>query len=225
VIRLAKHIRSTLENHVTLLDLCTGSGCIPLLLCHLLPPGSVRSWGTDVSPGAIALALDNAARCGISAANDALMRERLHNTFEPFEADILSPTFPDMLRRLGPFDLLTSNPPYIPKREYDLLSKSVRDYEDPRALLGDPPGLSTQAADGLSFYHAIARLVNDEHVLKRGGLAVLEVGDGQARAVEEIMQREGGLHQTQVWLDPWGKQRVVLGHKRAQHESKSCPMI
>lgn len=113
----------------------------------------------------------------------------------------------------GSFDIITSNPPYIPLDEYRQLPRSVKDYEDPRALLGDLPDTST--TDGLTFYRAIARLVAQTGVLKEDddAMVVLEVGDKQAAAVENIMQTDGQLKRTEIWLDPWGKERVVVGRR------------
>jgi release factor glutamine methyltransferase len=178
------------SNPLSLLDLCTGTGCIPLLLCHLWPKGSVRAYGVDISPNAINLAKENADVHSLSHA------------FTPILADIRDPRF---LRNLNtPFDIITANPPYIPKSEYDHhLSPCVKDYEDPIALIGGP--------DGLSFYHAIARLIATTNILKKnGGLVALEVGDGQANAVQQIIRSEARLSDIEIWKDAWGKNRTVV---------------
>jgi len=106
-----------------------------------------------------------------------------------------------------PFDLITSNPPYIPLQEYEALPKSVKDYEDRRALLGDPCG----EGQGLMFYRGIAKLISLGGVLKEAGLVVLEVGKGQAQEVESILATEGGIRDTEIWEDLSGTERVVLG--------------
>jgi release factor glutamine methyltransferase len=127
----------------------------------------------------------------------------------PILADICGPAFLTIMADKKPFDIIISNPPYIPLREYQSLSSSVKDFEDPRALLGDPLGID---GDGLSFYRLIARLVSQHGLLSNDGCVVLEVGDGQSTAVESIMKREGGIRATEIWLDPWEKQRVVFGY-------------
>ncbi|KAL4074261.1 S-adenosyl-L-methionine-dependent methyltransferase [Scleroderma yunnanense] len=198
-LRLANIISPTSTQPLSVLDLCTGSGCIPLLLCHLWPPGSARAFGVDISEDAIKLATDNAARCHIAAAHTDCV-----NIFTPLLGDLRNPDLHESLP--APFDLVTSNPPYIPKQQYDQLSPSVKDYEDPRALLGDFPGSS----DGLSFYHLIARLLARKGVLRDGAIVALEVGDGQAQAVETILHWSAGLRNTEIWTDPWGKQRVII---------------
>lgn len=235
--RLAELLAPTPEKPLSVLDLCTGTGCIPLLLCHLWPPGSMRAYGVDISDSAVKLANENAARCGIpretvlaslSAYSDEAPPAETNsstntNVFTPFKADILDPGFgtASLHHLLPPFDVITSNPPYIPLDEYRLLPRSVKDYEDPGALLGDPsnatgPGVgASESSDGLTFYRAIARLVARPGVLSddKDAIVVLEVGDKQASAVEGILQSEAGLPRTEIWRDPWGKERVVVGRR------------
>ncbi|KAH7929832.1 S-adenosyl-L-methionine-dependent methyltransferase [Leucogyrophana mollusca] len=204
-LRLASTISPMANRPISVLDLCTGSGCIPLLLCHLWPPGSTRAFGVDISPDAIRLATDNAARCNIPASDHAFDNPR--NTFIPVLGDIYDP---GLLKELDPpFDVVTSNPPYIPQHEYDELPPSVKDYEDPIALLGDPPGAKEH--NGLSFYERIAQLIGQQGILRDGAIVALEVGQGQAEAVESILRKRGGLRTTESWTDPWGKKRVVIG--------------
>ncbi|KAF9231454.1 S-adenosyl-L-methionine-dependent methyltransferase [Melanogaster broomeanus] len=201
-LRLANTVSPSSSRPISVLDLCTGSGCIPLLLCHLWPPGSTRAVGVDISPDAIQLATDNAARCKITAH----VTSNLRNSFIPVLGNLHDP---DLIRSLEPpFDVVTSNPPYIPKREYDELPHSVKDYEDPRALLGDPPGSSDQ--DGLSFYRAIASFIARKGVLRNGAIVALEVGHGQAEAVQDILHHVAHLGNTEIWRDPWEKKRVVF---------------
>ncbi|KAJ7647132.1 S-adenosyl-L-methionine-dependent methyltransferase [Roridomyces roridus] len=149
-IRLAERLASRPHTRpLSMLDLGTGTGCIPLLICSLLPPGSVQATGIDISEEAVKLATENAALCSPSG-----------NTFRAVRASFLDPLFPHP--NLGvhpPFDIVTSNPPYISWHEYTQLSRSVTDYEDPRALFGGP--------DGLDFYHAIAALATGKRSKSR----------------------------------------------------------
>ena len=194
-------VSPTPQSPISVLDLCTGTGCIPLLLCHLWPKGSVQAYGVDISPDAIELAKDNASHCHIS-----MESTRQQNYFIPSVADIRGPSFINSLN--PPFDIVTSNPPYISRKEYELLPPCVKDYEDPRALLGDPDGSLDQ--NGLSFYHTIARLIRNQGFLSANAIVALEVGEEQANAVEDIMRREGGMRKTDIWKDPWGKNRTVV---------------
>lgn len=210
---------------LNILDLCTGTGCIPLLLCHTLPLGSVQATGIDISEDAIKLARENATVCGISVPAGDLPRPNnrstplKENTFKPVLADLLHPNFVRQARLTPPYDIITSNPPYIPKLEYDRLPASVKDYEDVRALVGDPAGvvLSTlPEADrdkGLTFYHRIAELVRDHDLLAAGGTLALEVGIGQAQDVAAILERKTGIRRIDIWKDPWEKERVVVARR------------
>ncbi|KAK0484736.1 S-adenosyl-L-methionine-dependent methyltransferase [Armillaria novae-zelandiae] len=189
-IRLSKTIVLSPERPISILDVCTGSGCIPLLLCHLWPQGSVRTCGVDISVDAVELATENAARHDIPSATGGRQ-----NSFRAQQGNILDPAFPKNLE--PPFDVLTANPPYIPWKEYLELPPSVMRYEDPRALFGGP--------SGLEFCRAIARIVSRQGFLKPNAVVVLEVGHDQAEEVEDILRDTGGIQRTEIWNDPWGK--------------------
>jgi release factor glutamine methyltransferase len=135
----------------------------------------VRVVATDVDPGALAVARGNAARLGLA-------------------------------RRVGdrPFDLVVSNPPYIPADEYVTLEPNVRDYEPRLALYG--------GVDGLDFYR---RLVPGAAlVLRPGGTLAVEVGAGQADAVAAIVEAAGAFERPRRRDDLGGVPRVVYAHRR-----------
>ena len=240
----------TSSNSIKLLDLCTGSGCIPLLLCHLLPPGHIRAIGVDVSSQAVNLAHENSLRVAVQTPplignnnsninninnNDLGVNDFPNsdlpitsNTFQPVQENILAPGFNKRITAHdGPFDVITSNPPYIPQDEYDKLPTSVRDYEDHRALLGNPIAPDSDSLyaippyyrqRGLVFYVAIAKLLRIDHtndnahsLLKPGGIVVLEVGHDQAEEVQKILREYAGIQHTEVWKDFSGIDRVILG--------------
>ncbi|KJA20712.1 hypothetical protein HYPSUDRAFT_772346 [Hypholoma sublateritium FD-334 SS-4] len=206
VTKLADSLAPSVHNPVSLLDLGTGSGCIPLLLCHLWPPGTVRAHAVDISPHALRLAQDNAALCGISSR--LCDPKTPHNTFSVSTANLLAHDFAETASRIhSSYDIITSNPPYIPWKEYLELSRSVINFEDPKALFGGP--------SGLEFYHAIARFVSSKNILKPDALVALEVGHDQASTVESIMLATGKFQRTEIWLDPWGKRRTVIARTRA----------
>jgi release factor glutamine methyltransferase len=210
------------------LDLCTGSGCIPLLLCASWSPGSAFALGIDTSIEALQLAQDNALAhpsvvalasphehpyIGHDVSGSARASTPLANTtknaFLPLHADVRDTArLTQMLSPWRPFDVVTANPPYIPRDQYAKLDRSVKQFEDPAALLGDPPGVPDN--HGLTFYCDIARLVSQGHVLSADGWLVLEVGDGQARAVENIIHTVARMKNTEIWTDQWGKERVVV---------------
>jgi release factor glutamine methyltransferase len=167
------------------LDLCSGSGCIGLALASELP--RFRVTGLDINSKAVELAQKNASR------------NRVNNVvFE--EVDLFDNQAMTNLK-LGQFDIVVSNPPYIPPTEYLQLDRSVRDYEDPRALVGKR-GVSEHGRmesttgsneDALDFYRrirelAIGLLVKREdrvvsHVVPQ---IVMEYGQGQAAQVKSI---------------------------------------
>ena len=238
-IRLAAHLKPTVRAPIRVLDLCTGSGCIPVLLCKTWPSGTARALGIDISSQAIQLAEDNAKRCGIPASSDSSAShtpatttgQGAHNTFNALQADMRDPNFVSTLKSSvlqPPFDVITSNPPYIPKHEYEQLPASVKDYEDIRALLGDPDLLPRHRTEippskplsdsgrGLTFYHKIAELVANEHegLLAANGVLAVEVGHGQAHDVAAIMKEEGNLHNISIWKDPWDVDRVVVASRK-----------
>lgn len=107
-----------------ILDLCTGSGCIPLALLHALPQS--QGVGVDLSSRALGLAEENAQLHG------------LNDRFRTVAGDLFAEGWaPRWVHQHGRVDVVTSNPPYIPAPEMRTLEKGVRDWEDERALLGD----------------------------------------------------------------------------------------
>ncbi|KAF8270261.1 S-adenosyl-L-methionine-dependent methyltransferase [Lactarius quietus] len=244
-LRLAQSITPpSPEKPLHVLDLCTGSGCIPLLLCATWTPGSTFAVGIDVSLEALQLAQDNALAYAsvvslaptpthshlaphpnLAHAHANTPSSTTANTvspsttaiptrsaFVPLHADVRdTDALTKLLSVWRPFDVITANPPYIPRDQYDTLDRTVKDFEDPMALLGDPPGSPDRG--GLTFYLDIARLVAQGYVLAKDGWLVLEVGDGQARAVEKIIHSVARIKNTVIWTDPWGCERVVVARK------------
>ncbi|NUB15985.1 peptide chain release factor N(5)-glutamine methyltransferase [Azospirillum brasilense] len=166
-----------------LLDLGTGTGCILLALLAELPNAS--GLGVDLSPGAVAAATENAARNGLA--------ERVR-----FQTGNWGTGLDER------FDVVVSNPPYIPSADIAALDPEVREHDPLRALDG--------GADGLDAYRIIAAQTPD--LLQPGGLAGLEVGQGQAADVTGLLAA-AGLEPAGVFRDLGGVERCVLGRKRA----------
>ncbi|MSM40429.1 MAG: peptide chain release factor N(5)-glutamine methyltransferase [Geobacter sp.] len=141
------------------LDIGVGSGCIAIALARSLPTAAV--WGVDRSPDALALARRNAQRHDVSV---TLVEGSL---FDPCSD-----------RR---FDLIVSNPPYIPTADLTGLQPEVRDYEPVAALDG--------GRDGLDFYRLIVSAAPE--YLHPGGWLMVEVGIDQAPAVRALFQAAG----------------------------------
>ncbi|HEY5169999.1 MAG TPA: peptide chain release factor N(5)-glutamine methyltransferase [Thermoleophilia bacterium] len=172
------------EDEPLALDIGTGSGCVALALAAEDP--FVRFVAADVDPGALAVARRNAARLGLARRVEF----------------VLSDLFADVGER--PFDLVVSNPPYIPADEYVALEPNVRDYEPRLALYG--------GVDGLDFYR---RLVPGAALLLRpGGTLALEVGAGQADDVAAIIDAAGAYEAPERRDDLSGEARVVSARRR-----------
>lgn len=161
-----------------ILDLGTGSGCLLLALLSELP----RAWGlgTDRSPGALATAARNASALGLA--------ER---------AAFLCVDWSDAV--YGKFDLIVSNPPYVPSLVIKCLQPEVACHEPRRALDG--------GEDGLDAYRRIAPALPG--LLAEGGWAILEFGAGQDGLVKAILEREG-LAVEGFGLDLPGRRRCAL---------------
>lgn len=164
-----------------ILDLCSGSGCIGCALAHELPAARVVQ--VDISDAALEISRRNARR------------NRLNRVIA-LKADALKK--PPM--SIGSFDLIVSNPPYVPSFEILTLDSSVRDFEPLGALDG--------GEDGLMFYRAIIR--HWRHVLRPGGWLMFEVGENQAQDVLGMM-KDAGLENLYAVEDTQKIQRVVVG--------------
>lgn len=164
------------------LDLCCGSGCIGISIAKNV--GDSRVILVDNSLKALRLSRQNVLRNNVTRNTTCI------------EADALLP--PPML--LGKFDLIVSNPPYVPSGEIPTLDSSVKDFEPREALDG--------GADGLDFYRAIIPRWKD--ILKERGALLFECGEDQAQAVADIFRSEGFLN-VGIHKDTRDVPRIVAG--------------
>ncbi|MCX6371499.1 MAG: peptide chain release factor N(5)-glutamine methyltransferase [Actinobacteria bacterium] len=168
------------------LDVGTGSGCIALALAAENP--FVRVLATDVSEAALEVARRNAARLGLGGRVDIRLGDLL--------ADL-----PARMR----FDVIVSNPPYIPAAEYRALEPNVRDYEPRLALDGGEDGLAV-----------LRRLIPAAAArLRPGGVLAVEVGAGQAAAVRALFAAAGAFRPAEARADLAGIPRVVFARLSA----------
>lgn len=202
--RLATLLTTSHEGNtrpLSVVDLCTGSAPIPLLLKHFMGE-RVRIKGYDFSRQAIQLARENISFTGLNVQVE--------------EADILDQHFADTVKSDmdDRIDLVVSNPPYIPLAEYRDLPASVQDWEDPAALLGDTNG----GESGLLFYERIAELLptllSSTQALEESGWrgiprVAVEIGSSQGLDVMSVL-KAGGMDRTEVWKDQYGKDRMVV---------------
>lgn len=159
------------------LDLCTGSGCIAISLKKIRPDLDVTA--SDLSGQALEIARENA--------------KRLRADVDFVQSDLLE-------ELSGAFDMILSNPPYIPTKTIDTLMEEVR-FHDPKMALDG-------GADGLFFYRRI--IAESKSHLTRGGWLIFEIGHDQGETVSHMMM-EGSYTGVRVIKDLSGLDRVVVG--------------
>lgn len=162
VVELLDHTRDLPS--VRGVDVGTGSGCLAIASVWQRP--DARFVAIDNSPGALEVAQRNAGALQVADRIDF----RLGDLLEPV-AD------------LEPFDVIVSNPPYIPTGQIENLERGVRDYEPHTALDGGPDGLAV-----------VSRLIGQSaRHLKPGGHLILEIGDDQEAPVRSLIEMQPGL--------------------------------
>jgi len=168
---------------IDILDLCTGSGNLALALAYELKNATVTA--SDISEQVIQTAQKNAAE------ND--LQDRV--TFK--HGNLF-----DALSGSDKFDIIVSNPPYIPTHDIETLDNEVKLFEPLSALDG--------GSDGLTFYRKI--IANSGKHLKQDAILFFEVGCTQAEQVEEIF-RDSAFYDIETRKDYAGNDRVVFGKK------------
>ena len=168
------------EAPLRILDLCTGSGCILLSLLHEL--GNSGGLGTDLSEEALEAARENAVRLGLQ--ERAAFRQ----------GDLWEPVGDER------FDLIVSNPPYVPTEVIPTLEPEVR--------CGEPYAALDGGEDGLVFYRRIMREAAGH--LKSSGIIMVESGFDEAPQIAALMQDQK-LRGIRTVKDYGGLDRVVLG--------------
>lgn len=171
-------------DHLRIADLGIGSGAILLALLSELP--NAFGVGTDLSLEALVTARANANRLGLAG-----------------RAAFVACSYASALS--GSFDLIVSNPPYIPAAEIADLAIEVRNHDPRRALDG--------GVDGLDAYRAL--IPEAAARLRTGGALIVEVGHGQSGDVEGLMTRSGFLVDfNTIRADLAGIPRAVMGRKK-----------
>jgi release factor glutamine methyltransferase len=182
VVELALEIFAESVRPLRIADLGTGTGAILLALLHELP--DAFGVGTDISLLALATARQNAGELGLAA----------RTTFVACDyAAALA----------GPFDLIVSNPPYIPSADIAGLATEVRDHDPRRALDG--------GADGLDAYRSL--IPQAASLLASDGALVVEGGQGQNGPIEALMTAAGLTVGNPAKADLGGIPRAIAGRK------------
>ena len=213
------------DKDISILDMCTGSGCIAVSLKKL--GGYAHVEGADISEEALKVAKSNSEEIlenndvnsdAVNSRTEQIQNcmnltnnqnkqdnseermvsevRRVSQTGVTFRHSDMFSAFPET----EPFDVIVSNPPYIPSAVIEELEPEVRDHEPRRALDG--------TADGLYFYRILAEECAKH--LTPGGHVYFEIGYDQGMAVKELLDNHG-FKDTRVIQDLAGKDRVVCG--------------
>ena len=172
------------DRAVRIVDVGTGSGAIAIALALHLPRASVLA--VDLSPAALAIAQENAVALNASG------RVR-------FAVSDLLDSLP-LQEKLESFDVLVSNPPYVPLSDGEQMHPQVREYEPATALFA--------GGDGLDVYRRL--IPQAKSALKQGGLLALEIGFGQRGGLEQLLS---GWRDVSFAEDLQGIPRVALARK------------
>jgi len=174
------------RDDVSIIDLCTGSGCVAVSMAvHV--PGS-RVVASDVSAAALGVARTNAEAHGVADRVTFLEGD----LFEPLDAADVAPA-----------DFLVANPPYVTEGEWGELAPEIREHE--------PRGALVAGKDGMDV---IARLLRGAPAyLKAGGVLLVEIGSTQGRAVAEQAAAVHGLVDVEVRKDYAGLDRMLVARR------------
>ena len=172
------------ETTIRIADIGTGGGCIAITLATTLPNSEITA--TDISEDALALALENATLHGVA---DQI-------TF--IQGDCIDP-----LKPLAPFDVICSNPPYIPDHELNTLDPNVRDWEPTIALSG--------GQDGLKIIRPLIETAPD--CLVPGGMLIMEIATSISEEVLKLAQSSSSLKDESILKDQFGDDRFLKATK------------
>lgn len=183
-LRCALHLAE--KKPLTIIDLCTGSGCIAVSMALKLPESVI--YATDISKTALKIAAQNASSNNVT--------DRI--TF--LEGDLFAALDGDGTQARKA-DIIISNPPYISESEIEVLEPEVIGYEPKSALYGGP--------DGLAFYRRIITQAPER--LSEGGFLLLEMGFGQYEEIKNLIEKEQRYTEITVLKDYSGIERVIRG--------------
>lgn len=169
------------NNFTMALDVGTGSGCIA---CMIAKYTQCQIIGLDISSDALNTALDNASKLNLF--NKAIFRKsNIFSNVKPGES----------------FDIIVSNPPYIPPSEKENIQTEVK-FDPEQALF-------TEDEKGLEFYEKITK--DAPRILNKGGYLLYELGIGQSNDVKSIMEKNG-FQNIEIIKDLAGIDRVIVGN-------------
>lgn len=197
VVNLIAQLKTLKSTKLTILDLCSGSGCIALALAKAFPQSTV--YALDISDKAVALGKKNAEHNSIK--NVQFMQSDLFNE----------------LNTENLFDIIVSNPPYISFDEFQLLDASVSTWEDKQALVAADNGtaiLNDIIEDAPDYLKTTSEIANTKIPQ-----LVLEIGYKQAKIIKNLMSSAGWID-VKIRKDLEGKDRIVTGRIAHDMDSK-----
>lgn len=178
-----KVVAAPQEARWQVLEIGTGSGAIAVALAT--EKEDIQVTATDLSGEALAVAKDNAERNGVT------------DRIQFLQGNLFAPV-------TGQFDVIVSNPPYISRRDFDLLPPGIRDYEPTAALLAGP--------EGIEFHREL--ICRGASFLKRGGWLLMEMGEGQGEQIRRLFADDGGYEKADIRSDYGGMERVIKARRK-----------
>ncbi|SHJ22308.1 release factor glutamine methyltransferase [Dethiosulfatibacter aminovorans DSM 17477] len=182
IIDMAKKEYSAKDN-IRILDIGSGSGAIGCSLAEYLENSSVAA--IDISDIAVKVSDINRERLGLE-------------NFNVMKMDI----FDDIWKELGSFDIVVSNPPYIPEEDVKSLQVEVAEYEPKLALIG--------GNSGYDYYERIISIT--DRLVKPGGVLVMEHGHDQSEKIVKMLEEKAGVERVDVIEDLSGIKRGAAGY-------------
>lgn len=174
-----KRAREMGEKPLRILDLGTGTGCIPIALLTELPHATAVA--VDISANALSVSRENALRHGVAG-----------------RLEFRQGSWFDAVNQGEKFHLVTSNPPYIPESDIESLAKEVRNHDPIQALNG--------GADGLDAYKSILKDLKNH--LDCDGFALFEIGAGQEKDLARLIE-DSNMTRSESYADLGGILRVM----------------
>ncbi len=179
--------RANPSQPLIIMDIGTGSGIIAVSIAMNLPNAVI--YASDISQSALKLAKFNAKRHFVED-RVVFLKGSLYDAFEGLWIE-------------GKVDFIASNPPYVPEGEWDRLQPEVHDYEPPEAILA--------GEEGLDCYQEIIK--GACQWLKPGGHLVLEMGEGQAGPIKELISKERSLRGVVITKDLQDIERAIVARR------------
>ncbi len=176
------------------LDLGTGSGAIAVSLAYELKPSCKKIWASDLSQGALDTAVHNARKHGV------------FDLIEFVNGDLFEP----LRDRSLLFDIILTNPPYVATGEYDLLPRSIREFEPRSALDGNK--------DGLFYIEKIIDQAPD--YMNTGGWLLIEMAPHQIERAAGMISGNKRYDSYQIIKDFSDRERLVMARKGAPEENR-----